>query len=118
MTLDERAVMDKVSSLNKCNSLRTPPFFSIKYQTAHFLSAGLHRKVSSDILEIWKKNIRPLYDKEMQEIVESKVKESKLEEKWFFRACAGSSLPVWTLVVAGYLPPVIVVLAYLFTRWK
>ena len=29
---------------------------------------GLHRKISHDIMEVWKRNIQPLYDKEMEEI--------------------------------------------------
>ena len=34
----------------------------------HFTIEGLHRKISHDIMEVWKRNIRPLYDKEMEEI--------------------------------------------------
>ena len=33
-----------------------------------FFAEGLHRKISHDIMEVWKRNIRPLYDKEMEEI--------------------------------------------------
>ena len=29
---------------------------------------GLHRKISHDIMEVWKRNIQPLYDKEMEDI--------------------------------------------------
>ena len=37
---------------------------------------GLHRKISHDIMEVWKRNIQPLYDKEMEEI-SKKSKDSR-----------------------------------------
>ena len=33
---------------------------------------GLHRKISHDIMEVWKRNVQPLYDKEMEEMSKSK----------------------------------------------
>jgi hypothetical protein len=55
------------------------------FQLFLILSEGLHRKVSHDILELWKKNIRPIYDREMTEMENKEREKSKLEEEVYFR---------------------------------
>ena len=71
MTLEERAIQDKVSSMSKGNPDLWYDFNIFSVFNIRRVE-GLHRKISHDIMEVWKRNIRPLYDKEMEEISKSK----------------------------------------------
>ena len=78
---------------------------------------GLHRKISHDIMEVWKRNIQPLYDKEMEEIGK-KSKEAcgdptRFEDSYIYELFTTTHVPTWGLFLAGYLPAVAMVTAVL-----
>ena len=84
LTLDERAIQDKVSTISRRMKL-TAAFKGHCNLRNYSISEGLHRKISRDLLDLWKKNIKPLYDKEIAEV--ERVEKKTVKSVWYVQVC-------------------------------
>ena len=71
--------MDKI--LVMFNYLR---YECLKCTILVFILEGRHRKISQDLLEVWKTNIQPLYEKELEEDEKNK-KRNRSDDLWIIK---------------------------------
>ena len=93
LSLEERAMQNKSSTMSK---------------------EGPRRKISHDLLELWKQNIEQTYNQEMEEAAEQekKANQSIKAVKTFTKF----NMPYWALLCLGYLSPAIVTALTFATR--